>query len=45
MQQITYISKLVGRSCSCLHAAALSGHLFHATAPGNFLKGPLEVLL
>ena len=43
VQQITYISKLVGRSCDCLHAAALSGHLLHATAPENFLKGPLEV--
>jgi 2C-methyl-D-erythritol 2,4-cyclodiphosphate synthase len=42
VQQLTYISKLIGVISTSLHAAALSGHLLHATAPGNFLKAPLD---
>ena len=43
VQQITYISKLVGKTIDSLHAAALTGHLLYATAPENFLKGPMSV--
>ena len=43
VQQITYISKLVGKTIESLHAAALAGHLLYATAPENFLKGPMSV--
>ena len=42
-QHISHISHLVGKTYDSLHAVALSGHLLHATAPENFIKGPLQV--
>ena len=42
-QQITYISKLVGKSNESLHAMALVGHLLVATNPEILQKGKLTV--
>jgi hypothetical protein len=42
-QQITYISKLVGKSNESLHAMALVGHLLEATNPEILQRGKLTV--
>ena len=42
-QHVTHISQLVNKMSDSVHAVALSGHLLHATAPENFIKGPLQV--
>ena len=42
-QQVTYISKLVGKCNESLHAMALSSHLLEVTSPDNFLHGRLTV--
>ena len=42
-QHISHISYLVDKMQGSLHAVALAGHLLHATAPENFIKGSLQV--
>ena len=42
-QQITYISKLVGKANDSLHAMALVGHLLEATNPETIQRGKLTV--
>ena len=42
-QQITYISKLVGKANDSLHAMALVGHLLEATNPEAIQRGKLTV--
>ena len=42
-QEITYISKLVGKSNESLHAMALVGHLLEATNPESLQHGKLTV--
>jgi len=42
-QQVTYISKLVGKCNESLHAMALSSHLLQVTSPDNFQHGRLMV--
>ena len=42
-QQVTYISKLVGKSNETLHAMALVGHLLEATNPETLQSARLTV--
>ena len=43
IQQVTYISKLVGKTNDMLHAMTVTGHLLAATSPENFQSGKLTV--
>ena len=45
IHQITYISKLVGKTNDSLHAMALTGHLLEVTNPEKFQQGKLTVSL
>ena len=42
-QQVTYISKLVGKANETLHAMALVGHLLEATNPETLQSARLTV--
>lgn len=42
-QQVTYISKLVGKTNDALYSMAIIGHLLAATSPENFQSGKLTV--
>ncbi len=42
-QQVTYISKLVGKTSDTLQSMAITGHLLVVTAPENFQSGKLTV--
>ena len=42
-QQVTYISKLVGKTNDALYSMAITGHLQVATSPENFQKDGLSV--
>ena len=42
-QQVTYISKLVGKTNDTLYSMAVTGHLLTVTAPENFQAGKLTV--
>ena len=42
-QQITHLSKLVGKTPDVLSATALTAHLLDATAPENLCDGGIQV--
>ncbi len=42
-QQVTYISKLVGKTNDSLSSMAITGHLLIVTSPENFRTGKLTV--
>ena len=42
-QQVTYISKLVGKTNEALYSMAIIGHLLVVTSPENFQSGKLTV--
>ena len=42
-QQVTYISKLVGKTNDALNSMAITGHLLVVTSPENFQSGKLTV--
>lgn len=43
IQQVTYISKLVGKTSEMLRAMTVTGHLLAVTSPENFQSGKLSV--
>ena len=42
-QQVTYISKLVGKTNDSLSSMAITGHLLVVTSPESLLNGKLTV--